>query len=262
MPTDRAMDLLVLGCQAGMPAGGQASSGYLVTAGGCRILLDCGPGVAAMLSAHGGAGALDAIMVTHLHPDHCYDLLPIGISLRRAARQAPLPVYLPSGGRALLHGLGGLFPLGRDPRQDIAFPFAVREYRPGQVIRIGDCTISLHGLRHVVANCGIRIQDGPVSIAYTGDTGPDGALLELARDADLLLAEATLAVADAGDWGHLCATDAAQAAASAGAAQLVLTHLGSADRQWGQARKAEAARVFAGPVHLASPGARYPAGRP
>jgi hypothetical protein len=40
------MDLLVLGCQAGMPASGQASSGYLVTAGGCRILLDCGPGVA------------------------------------------------------------------------------------------------------------------------------------------------------------------------------------------------------------------------
>jgi ribonuclease BN (tRNA processing enzyme) len=40
------MDLLVLGCQAGMAASGQASSGYLVTAGGCRILLDCGPGVA------------------------------------------------------------------------------------------------------------------------------------------------------------------------------------------------------------------------
>ena len=258
------MDLLVLGCQAGMPASGQASSGYLVTAGGCRILLDCGPGVAAVLSAHGGAGALDAIMVTHLHPDHCYDLLPIAISLRRAARPAPLPVYLPRGGQALLHGLGGLFPPGPDPRQDIAFDraFAVQEYRPGQVIRIGGATISLHGLRHVVANCGIRIQGGPVTIAYTGDTGPGGELLELAHDADLLLAEATLAVPDASGWGHLCATDAAEAAVAAGAAQLVLTHLGSADPQWGQARKAEAARVFPGPVHLARPGARYPAGRP
>jgi ribonuclease BN (tRNA processing enzyme) len=180
--------------------------------GGCDTRT--GPGVAAVLSAHGGAGALDAIMVTHLHPDHCYDLLPIGISLRRAARPAPLPVYLPRGGRALLHGLGGLFPLGPDPRQDITFDqaFAVQEYRPGQVIRIGGCTISLHGLRHVVANCGIRIQGGPVTIAYTGDTGPGGELLELARDADLLLAEAT--------------------------------------------------DVFAGPVHLARPGARYPARRP
>jgi ribonuclease BN (tRNA processing enzyme) len=258
------MDVLVLGCQAGMPASGQASSGYLVTAGGCRILLDCGPGVAAALSAHGGAGALDAIMVTHLHPDHCYDLLPIAISLRRAARPAPLPAYLPRGGRALLHRLGGLFPLGQDPRQGIALhqALAVQEYRPGQVIGIGGCTTSLHGLRHVVPNCGIRIQGGPVTIAYTGDTGPGGALLELARDADLLLAEATLAVPDTSGWGHLCAADAAQAAAAAGAGQLVLTHLGSADPQWGQARKAEAARVFAGPVHLARPCARYPAGRP
>ena len=214
------MDLLVLGCQAGMPASGQASSGYLVTAGGCRILLDCGPGVAAVLSAHGGARALDAIMVTHLHPDHCYDLLPIAISLRRAARPAPLPVYLPRGGQALLHGLGGLFPPGPDPRQDIALDraFAVQEYRPGQVIRIGGATISLHGLRHVVANCGIRIQGGPVTIAYTGDTGPGGELLELAHDADLLLAEATLAVPDASGWGHLRATDAAEAAVAAGLA--------------------------------------------
>ena len=82
------------------------------------------------------------------------------------------------------------------------------------------------------------------------------------HDADLLLAEATLAVPDAGGRGHLCATDAAEAAVAAGAAQLVLTHLGSADPQWGRARKAEAARVFPGPVHLARPGARYPAGRP
>jgi len=258
------MDLVVLGCQAGMPDSGQASSGYLVTAGGCRILLDCGPGVAAVLSAHGGAGALDAIVVTHLHPDHCYDLLPIGISVRRAARPAPLPVYLPRGGRALLDGLGGLFPPGTDPRRGIVFDevLAVREYRPGQVIRVGGATISLHGLEHVVANCGIRIQDGPVTIAYTGDTGPGAALVELARDADLLLAEATLAVPDAGGWGHLCATDAAEAAAAAEAARLVLTHLGSADPQWGQARQAEAAGVFAGPVHLARPGARYRAGRP
>lgn len=90
------MELVVLGCQAGMPADGRASSGYLVVTSRCRILLDCGPGVAAALSAHGGAGSLDAVVVTHLHPDHCYDLLPIGISRRNAA--APLPLYVPAAG--------------------------------------------------------------------------------------------------------------------------------------------------------------------
>jgi ribonuclease BN (tRNA processing enzyme) len=253
------MELLVLGCHAGMPADGQASSGYLVTTGGCRMLLDCGPGIAVALSAHGGASGLDAIVVTHLHPDHCYDLLPIGISLRRAGRRSPLPVHVPRGGQALLHELGGLFPLGQDPRHDIPFhqSFAIQEYQPGQVIRIGDCVLSMHGLRHVAANCGIRIQSGADTMAYTGDTGPTGSLLELARDADLLLAEATLAEPDASGWGHLCAADAARAASDAGAGQLVLTHLGSTDPQWAQDRKSEASRLFTGPVHLARPGQRY-----
>ena len=258
------MELLVLGCHAGMPASGQASSGYLVATSRCRILLDCGPGVAAALSAHCGAGGLDAIFVTHLHPDHCYDLLPIGTTVRRTARPAPLSLYVPRGGRVLLHALGGLFPLGSDPRQDIPFhhAFTVSEYLPGQVIHIGDCTLSTYGLRHVVANCGIRVQSGPDTMAYTGDTGPDDTLLELARDADLLLAEATLADPDTSGWGHLCATDAAQVAAGARVGQLVLTHLGSTDPQWAQARKTDATRVFTGPVHLARPGARYPVRRP
>jgi ribonuclease BN (tRNA processing enzyme) len=251
------MELVVLGCQAGMPADGQASSGYLVVTGRCRILLDCGPGVAAALSAHGGAGGLDAAVITHLHPDHCYDLLPIAITRRHATR--PLPLYVPRGGRTLLHDLGGLFPLGQDPRQDVPFHHGldIREYVPGQLIRIGDCTLGMHGLRHIVANCGIRIRSGAGTMAYTGDTGPADELHELARDADLLLAEATLASTDTSDWGHLCATDAARVAAAAGVGQLVLTHLGSADPQWAHARKADAGRVFAGPVHLARPGARY-----
>ena len=254
------MELVVLGCQAGMPASGQASSGYLVVTSGSRILLDCGPGVATTLSAHGGPGPLDAVVISHLHPDHCYDLLPIAIMARRAGRPSPLPVHVPGGGRALLHDLSGLFPLGGDPYRDTSpqHALSVREYEPGQVITAGDCTLALHGLRHVVPNCGIRVQSGPDILAYTGDTGPDAALADLARDAGLFLAEATLAAPDTGDWGHLCAADAAEAATTAGAAQLVLTHLGSADPQWAQARKSEAARAFTGPVHLARPGARYP----
>lgn len=252
------MELVVLGCRAGMPAGGQASSGYLLVTNRCRILLDCGPGVAAALSAHGGADALDAVVVTHLHPDHCYDLLPIGITRRNADR--PLPLYVPRGGRALLHDLGRLFPPGQGI--PVRHGLDIREYEPGQLIRIGDCTLSLHGLRHIMANCGIRVRSDAGTMAYTGDTGPADELHELARDADLLLAEATLASTDTGDWGHLCATDAAQVAAAGGVGQLVLTHLGSADPPWAHAAKAEAERVFAGPVHLARPGAHYPISRP
>jgi ribonuclease BN (tRNA processing enzyme) len=62
---------------------------------------------------------------------------------------------------------------------------------------------------------------------------------------------------EASGWGHLCAADAARVAIGAGVGQLVLTHLGSVDPQWAQARKSEASRLFTGPVHLARPGQRY-----
>lgn len=223
-------------------------------------MLDCGPGIATALSAAGGAVSLDAIVISHLHPDHCYDLLPIGTAMRRVTGSAPLPLHAPAGTRDMLRKLARVFPLGPAAGRGIAFhdAFALSEYQPGDEVHIGDCTLTMHLLRHAVPNCGIRITAGQATMAYTGDTGPTDAARLLADGAGLLLAEATLADTDTSEYGHLCAADAAAIAARAGAGQLVLTHLGSASPAWAQARLAEARRIFAGPVHLAQPGDRYP----
>jgi len=253
------MYVTVLGCQAGMPDGGRASSGYVVTTASCRLLLDCGPGVATALSGHVGAAGLDAIVISHLHPDHCYDLLPVGTTLLRHAR--PIPLYLPRGGAALLAALGALFPArpgGASPSFHEAF--AVHEYGSGDTARLGDCTVTLYQLRHAMPNCGVRIHDGTVSLAYTGDTGPTATLLALAGGVDLLLAEATMVDGDAGEYGHLSATDAGRLAAEAAVGQLVLTHLFATDADSVRATAAEAARVFSGPVQVAQPGACYRVG--
>jgi len=244
------VELTVLGCHAGMPAAGRASSGYLVTTEKCRILLDCGPGVATALSASGGVAGLDAIFLSHLHPDHCHDLLPIGTSLRRVARSSPVPLFGPEGTVALLERMGKLYGLGSPYR------FEVNEYRPGERLAVGDCALAVYGLRHVVPNCGVRIDNGKGILAYTGDTGRTEALGRLAHGVDLLLAEATLARRETGDYGHLSAVDAAEVARDAGVGRLVLTHLGSTDPGWVSARLAEARAVFPGPVDLAQPGAR------
>ena len=253
------MYVTVLGCQAGMPDGGRASSGYVVTTGSCRLLLDCGPGVATALSGHAGAAALDGIVISHLHPDHCYDLLPVGTTLLRHGR--PIPLYLPGGGAALLTALGALFPVipGGDapPFQEA---FTVHEYAPGDTVHMGDCTLTLYGLRHAMPNCGVRIHDGTVSLAYTGDTGPTAAVLTMAAGVDLLLAEATMVDGDSGDYGHLSAIDAGRVAAEADVGQLVLTHLFATDADSVRASAEEAARAFTGPVHVAQPGACYRVG--
>ncbi|MHA6616441.1 MBL fold metallo-hydrolase [Pseudonocardia sp. DLS-67] len=258
-----------------MPADGQASSGYLVTTAASRLLLDCGPGVATALSAAGGAQALDGIVISHLHLDHCYDLLPIGKTLLgahvpypdgsdlpAAVRDGvtPVPLHVPAGARAVLDDLAALFPVRSMPLLDKAFEvaFDVREYEPGSGPRIGDCRVDLYALRHAVPNCGIRLDAPSGSLAYTGDTGATDALLELAGGVDLLLAEASLEHTDPGPHGHLSGADAGRVAAGAGVGRLVLTHFASTDPAWTQARRADAARHYSGPIDIAAPGRRFP----
>ncbi len=252
-----------------MPADGQSSSGYLVRTPGARVLLDCGPGTATALGAHLPPWELDAVVISHFHTDHCYDLLPIGKSLlnrlvevpggprRPAGTFQPVPLYVPAGARELFGRWAGLFPVTTMPLLDKAFEvaFDVREYRPGDRFTIGDCTAELRELRHVQPNCGIRLTSASGTLVYTGDTGPTPALAELAAGADLLLAEATLTTSDVTGHGHLSGVDAGRAAAEAGVERLVLTHFASAERNWLCGLADAASREFAGPVTLAEPGA-------
>jgi ribonuclease BN (tRNA processing enzyme) len=275
------MQLTVLGCRSGMPADGQPSSGYLVDTGPTALLLDCGPGIATALSAVCAPAALGAVVISHLHSDHCYDLLPLGKSLlhdraHRLRAQHPdldpiealnridgsepgVPLYVPEGGRAVLDRLAALFPVTTAPLLDRAFEIAfdVREYRPREDVELAGCTLSLHPLRHAAANCGVRVATGSATLAYTGDTGLTDGLDPLARDVDLLLAEATLDRTDPGPHGHLSAADAGVVAARNGVGELVLTHFPSADPDLLAARRAAAAAEFDGPVRIAAPGRRF-----
>jgi ribonuclease BN (tRNA processing enzyme) len=259
-----------------MPANGQASSGYLVATDAATVLLDCGPGVATALGAVAAPDQLSAVIVTHLHLDHCYDLLPVGKSLLSRGVRYPrtgeppqdwaeieaVPLHVPGGARQLLQRLAALFPVTTAPVLDRTFDLAfdVREYSPGDRFTVGDMRVSLHELRHSSPNCGIRIESAAGCLAYTGDTGVTPALATLAAGADLLLAEATLPVTDHGPHGHLSAADAARAAQTAGARTLVLTHFPSADPEWLLARRDEAARAFTGFIHLARPGMTFEIG--
>jgi ribonuclease BN (tRNA processing enzyme) len=280
------VQLTVLGCRSGMPAAGQASSGYLVRtgepgAGGATLLLDCGPGIATALSAllptAAHPGGPDAVLISHLHSDHCYDLLPLGKALLAARLQEAIggragdpvtaaahldldgprvPLYVPQGGRVVLDRLASLFPVTTTPLLDRVFELAfdVIEYAAGDELEVGDARVSMHPLRHVAANCGIRIDTARASLAYTGDTGRTPGLRPLADGVDLLLAEATLATTDTGPHGHLSGADAGAAAAESGVGELVLTHFVSTDPAWLHARRDDAAVAYPGPIRIAEPG--------
>lgn len=267
------MIVTVLGCRAAMPADGQASSAYLVSTDSTQLLLDCGPGALTALSAVTTPTALDGIVISHLHTDHCYDLLPLGKAVLMARLlglekyptlprngvpcDRPIPLYVPTGGRAALERLAAVFPIPTRPELDQAFGGAldVREYEPGDDLAIGDCRVGLRPLHHTLPNCGMRVTDhAGASIVYSGDTSDVPRLTELARNTDLLLCESTLELPDDVSDGHMSAARAGRVAEDAGVSALVLTHFVTADPDWLKARRAEACESFGGPVHLAAPG--------
>jgi len=264
------MLLTPLGVLAGMPASGIGSSGYLVQTPESAILLDAGPGTALSVSRHLDTRTLDAVVVSHQHSDHIYDLLPLGKMLlakrlRRDERTlalavdesiAAVPLFVPRGALAALKTLAALFPVTTHPLLDRAFDLAfdVHEYEPGETHRVGDAQLRFELLAHVSPNCGVRVESGSDSLVYTGDTGVTEALPALAEGAGTLLSESTLRETDTSGHGHLTAQEAARAALDAGVSDLVLTHFSSTDPLDHAWHRRSAAEIFNGPIAVAQPG--------
>ncbi|MEV4174957.1 MBL fold metallo-hydrolase [Nonomuraea sp. NPDC049709] len=215
------MRLTVLGGCGAWPAAGQACSGYLVEEEGFRVFIDPGYATLPRLLELMGAADVDAVLVTHGHPDHCADLNPLLRARALADEPAPpLLVHAPPGALDAV--------LALDKPRMLAAGLARHDLVPGRPVELGPFRLDTFDLPHHVPNAGLRLTGaGGRVIAYTGDTGPSGELLALAKGADLLVAEATYPerVPD-DDAPYLSsARDAGRTAASAGAGRLLLTHL-------------------------------------
>ena len=216
--------LKVVGCSPAWPNPGGAQSGYLVEGRG-RLLLDCGPGVLARLREREPWPQVDAIAITHFHLDHWGDLVSwVWGTMFRFDGDAPRPqLWLPPRGRAILERFEGT--LGTPAMFDKTFE--LREYQPRQAFSAAGLEVTAIQVPHYkIETYGFRVSDGSATLAYSGDSGPSDKLVDLARDADLFLCEATLerGALDGEPRGHLDIGEAVQAFEASGAKRLLVTH--------------------------------------
>jgi ribonuclease BN (tRNA processing enzyme) len=216
------MRVHVVGCSPAWPNPGGAQSGYLVEEDDRRLLLDCGPGVLPRLRRLEPWPRVDAIVITPFHLDHWGDVVPWAFGgLFGAGREVPVPeLWLPRGGREIIHGL--------DPvlyANAILELFPVHEYEEKIPFEAaGFELVAYRMLHYALESYGLRVSNGERTLAYSADSAPCDGLVELAREADLFLCEATLAQPEAGIRGHLTADEALDASASASAKRFVVIH--------------------------------------
>ncbi|MFZ0214628.1 MAG: MBL fold metallo-hydrolase [Candidatus Dormiibacterota bacterium] len=254
--------LHVLGGCGAWPEPDRACSGFVLEHAGLRIVIDLGYGTLPRLLARLGSvvgDGIDAVIVTHQHPDHMVDLHGL-FRARWFGRQeaSPLPLYAPRG------VVDRVASLEEDDREAVEHTFAWRPL-PAPPTRLGPFELTSISVPHHVPTAAIRLAAPDLTVAYTADTGPDPALTSLGRRADLFIVEASTRDQQAGTPQaggavrmHLTDREAGEIAAAAETQQLLLTHFWPGnDRE--ASRRAAAAR-FAGPIHLADEGLTIPLG--
>ncbi len=207
---------------------GAVGSGYLVTSRGTSLLLDLGHGAFANLAGTQEPSTLSLIAISHLHPDHFIDLVPLRHYLRYEFKPSRrLAVLAP---RALTERLDAL--LGQPGFTADALDVSALE--DGLVRDVGGLRIEARTVAHTDDSYGFRVSPiddhgvagpGP-GLVYSGDCGRADDLRPLIRPGDVLLSEVSFGLGPVPTGGlHLDAGEVGHLAAETGVSRVLLTHL-------------------------------------
>ncbi len=226
---------------------GATGAAYLVRHEATAILLDLGQGSFPRLAGLIDPGALEAVLISHLHPDHFIDLVP----LRHFLRWGPgHPRRVRVAGP---HGLGDrIDALHAEPGFTRA-ALDLEALDPG-LMHIGSVSVEVARVTHAAESFGFRVTaDVGPGLVYTGDCGRAEDLDALIRPGDVLLSEVSFGPGPVpSDAAHLDGPAVGSLAARTGVGRVLLTHLLMGHDEGETV--AAARRAFDGPIAIVHPG--------
>jgi ribonuclease BN (tRNA processing enzyme) len=250
------MRMTVVGCSGSFAGPASCASCYLLEGEldgrTWRVLLDLGSGAIGSLQRFADPLLIDAVLFSHLHPDHYFDISGLYVlwKYHPDGARPRIPVWGPEG---VARQCARAYGLPKDPGMTEEFDFHEYDEQP---FRLGPFTITPSRVVHPITAFGFRVEADGAVLVYSGDTGPCEELVDLATGADLLVAEAGFVESGNNPVDlHMTGKQAGAAAAEAGVSRLVLTHV----PPWHdpEVSRAEASEVYDGPIDLAATGMTY-----
>ena len=240
------MKLIILGSGTCVPSLKRSAPGYYLQAEDWQALVDCGSGTLLQLERAGKSYKdIDAVFITHRHPDHFADLMPLIhalIATPKFMREKDL--YIVASGGFIAYYEKAIAPIIGKPRD-----FSVETIEIQDKLDVGPFNVFAVNTIHSADSVAYRFEQSGKSVVFTGDTDYDHGIIEISINADLLIADCSFPDSQK-TKGHLSAKECGLIAKKAGAKKLVLSHLYPADTP-DTARVREAEEVFDGKVILA-----------
>lgn len=245
--------LVILGSAAIVPDMEHDNTHLVLEGEESVVLIDCGSNPIARLRKVGiHYEDLTDMILTHFHPDHVLGVPILLNNMWMLGRQRPLRVY---GLHHCLNRVEDVMLMFTWDEWPDFFPVAFHKIleRDNQLLlENADFRLTSWPVKHYVPTIGVRIENKRTGFitAYSCDTAPTPAVIDLAMDADLLIHEA----AGAEPMGHSSARQAGEMATAAGVKRLVLIHYPVFGRDGAldtSGLVAEAARTYQGPIELA-----------
>jgi ribonuclease BN (tRNA processing enzyme) len=242
-----AMSLTVLGTGGSYAGPGNACSGYLVEVDGFRLWMDAGPGTLSNLLGHITLAEVDAVAISHSHPDHWLDLPVARNAFKYFERRSGIPLLSTADVLALADRLGH--------GEGMAPTFVPQVVADGDEVALGPLTVRFSRTDHPVETLAMRIEGGGRVLAYSADTAAGWSVEAFGPGTDVLLCEASLLPEHGGLAPHVTGGEAGTMATAAEVGRLLLTHLPPGEHE--APRLAHAATTFAGPTEFVHVNQRY-----
>lgn len=210
------MTFTVIGSRSAYPLAGEATSCYLIQEEGVNIVVDLGAGSLSKLQAYIDIEELDALIITHYHPDHFSDIYclqhAVLIKTQLGIMAKKLTIYGPD-----------------DP---IYYPqLAYKDYIQSKkldgssVIHIKDITIAFMETQHCIYGLAVKLIKDKEMIVYTSDSEVTQSLIDFSHGCDLLVCECSLYKPKKGITGHMAIIDVKKLILESSPKRVLITHL-------------------------------------